>query len=150
MVPGTRGIVLSSPSLIYLLAPPLAWVVAGGIKFAINSLRAQRLAFSAIGLGGIPSTHNTITATVAALIGLREGFDHAAFGVAFAFMLIVAIDAMDLRQKIGRQAEVIRDIAPDNAAAIRLRTRIGHTPVEVATGWLVGGLLAISLNWIAP
>ena len=58
----------------YLLAPFAAWLAAGCLKFAINSLRAGKPAFGLIGYGGMPSNHSAIVSSMAALTALREGW----------------------------------------------------------------------------
>ena len=46
--------------LSYALTPFLAWLVAGILKFTINSIKAKQLAFGLIGYGGLPSNHSAI------------------------------------------------------------------------------------------
>jgi hypothetical protein len=75
--------------LSYAVTPLLAWLVAGSLKFAINSVRAGRPAFGLIGYGGLPSNHTTIVASIAALIALREGLDSPVFGLAVAVCFVV-------------------------------------------------------------
>ena len=57
----------------YLLTPLLGYLLAGGLKFAINSIKFRRWAFSNIGMGGMPSTHNTIASSTFFSIGLERG-----------------------------------------------------------------------------
>lgn len=136
-------------TLAYIVAPVAGYLVAGSLKFVVNSIKSGRPAFSAIGLGGFPSTHNTIVATIACLVGLREGVDQPAFGVALALAMIVAIDALDLRRKVGRQAEVIKALGPDLGAARALRTQVGHRWPEVIAGWITGAAVALSIHGLA-
>ena len=62
----------------YLLCPFAAWLISGGLKFCINSLRAKTLAFGLIGYGGLPSNHSAIVSSMATLIALKEGIHHPA------------------------------------------------------------------------
>ena len=119
----------------YPVAPLLAYVVAGSLKFAINSCRRGQAAFREIGMGGLPSTHTTIVATTMFLVGFREGFATPAFAVALTIGLIVVIDAMDLRQKVGSHAAALRRLFPADQTCAKLRPRVGHTPIEVAAGF---------------
>ena len=57
----------------YLITPFLAWLVAGCLKFLINSIKAKQLAFGLIGYGGLPSNHSAIVSSMVALIALRKG-----------------------------------------------------------------------------
>ena len=72
----------------YLITPFLAWLVAGCLKFLINSIKAKQLAFGLIGYGGLPSNHSAIVSSMAALIAFKEGIDTPAFGVAFTLAFI--------------------------------------------------------------
>ena len=56
----------------YLITPFLAWLVAGCLKFLINSIKAKQLAFGLIGYGGLPSNHSAIVSSMAALIAFKE------------------------------------------------------------------------------
>ena len=133
-------------SLAYPLAPIAGYLVAGSLKFIVNSFRSGGFAFDRVGLGGWPSTHNTITSTVVSVTALGEGLHSPIVAVALGLALIVAIDSMDLRRKVGRHAETLKRALPTDAEAQRLRTAIGHTPTEAASGWMVGGLLGWALH----
>src|SRR3989344_7789973 len=92
----------------YAVAPIIGYIAAGSLKFFVNSFQQGRPAFHAIGLGGIPSTHTTIVATVATVIAAGEGIFSASFSIAFGLSLVVIIDAIDLRRKIGSHAVILR------------------------------------------
>lgn len=121
----------------YLLAPFLAWFAAGTLKFAINSAKAKRWAFDLIGYGGMPSTHSAIVSCTVAMIGLREGVAHPAFGVALTLAFVVLLDAASLRRQVGKHAEAINRLAADTSLAL-LRERMGHTKAEILGGVCVG------------
>ena len=122
----------------YALTPFLAWLVAGVLKFAINSIRAGRAAFGLIGYGGLPSNHSAIVSSTAALIAFREGLAHPAFGVAVTLAFIVMLDAGSLRREVGRQAAAINALTAGAKDLQPLRERMGHTRLEVAAGIVVG------------
>lgn len=126
----------------YLAVCPVAYLCAGSIKFAINTLRARKLAFDQMGLGGIPSTHTSIVSAPAWLIAFREGIDAPAMSVAIALLMIVAIDAMDLRRKVGKLNQLVKSMNPQDPVADALRDRMGHTPIQVLAGLCVGALAA--------
>lgn len=137
--------------LSYLLTPFLAWLVAGSTKFAINSLKARRLAFGQIGYGGLPSNHSAIVGSMAALIALREGLGTPAFGVAITLALIVLLDANSLRRQVGLHAEALNKLRmsaePDGKA---LRERMGHSQIEIVSGLLLGAAVAAVVNGLLP
>lgn len=126
--------------LAYLITPLAAWLVAGCLKFAINSLKAGKPAFGLIGYGGLPSNHSAIVSSTAMLVALREGLGHPAFGVALTLAFIVMLDAASLRRQVGRHAEAINRLR--GADEKPLRERMGHTRVEIAAGIVTGCAVA--------
>jgi acid phosphatase family membrane protein YuiD len=128
--------------LSYALTPFLAWLVAGVLKFAINSFRARRLAFDLIGYGGLPSNHSAIVSSMATLIALKEGINSSSFGVAIALAFIVILDASSLRRQVGKHAIAINNLNnASNVNPLFLRERIGHTRFEILAGILVGSAI---------
>ena len=134
---------------VYAVTPFLAWLVAGSLKFLVNSTRAGKPAFGLIGYGGLPSNHSAIVSSMAALIAFKEGIGNPAFGVALALAFVVVLDASSLRKQVGRQAVAINALAKDTAAAPKLRERIGHTPLEIAAGIVVGIAVARAVVAVA-
>lgn len=131
----------------YLITPFIAWLSAGSIKFAINSIKARELAFRLIGYGGMPSNHSAIVSSMAALVAFKEGIQHPAFGVAITLTFIVLLDANSLRKQIGLQAQVINQLIQTSSRpeTLPLRERIGHTKLELAAGSVVGLLVAYAV-----
>ena len=131
---------------IYVICPVAAWLIASSLKFIINSLRAGRLAFGLIGYGGLPSNHSAIVSSTTALIALQEGVYHPAFGVALTLSFIIILDASSLRKHVGKQAAAINHLADKAGVKTSLRERIGHTPVEIFAGVVVGVSTALWLT----
>ena len=132
----------------YALTPSLAWLVAGIIKFIINSIKAKQLAFGLIGYGGLPSNHSAIVTSMAALIAMKEGVGHPAFGVAITLAFIVILDASSLRRQVGKHAVAINKLASESSDHLALRERMGHTRLEIAAGIVVGIAVAAAVNAI--
>jgi acid phosphatase family membrane protein YuiD len=131
---------------IYIITPFSAWVIAGGVKFLINSIKSRQLAFHQIGYGGMPSSHSAIVCSVAAMTAFREGVESSVFVVALTLAFVVMMDAMDLRRKIGQHAERLNLLSSDFP---KLRERVGHKPVEVLAGVLTGIFTATLIHTIA-
>jgi acid phosphatase family membrane protein YuiD len=134
--------------LSYALTPFLAWLVAGIMKFSINSIKAKQFAFGLIGYGGLPSNHSAIVSSMASLIAIKEGFGHPAFGVAITLAFIVMLDASSLRRQVGKHAAAINKLAVESIDHQELRERMGHSRVEIAAGVLVGIAVAFAVKII--
>lgn len=132
----------------YLVTPLAAWVAAGAMKFAINTVRARRLAWAEIGYGGLPSTHSAIVGSMAALVAMREGWQSAPFGVALTLAFIVVLDARGLRRHIGDHAASLNRLGAAGSG-VALRERLGHSWFEIAAGLLVGVLVALLIHRLA-
>lgn len=130
----------------YALTPFLAWLVAGVTKFIINSIKAKQLAFGLVGYGGLPSNHSAIASSMAALIALKEGVGHPAFGVAVTLAFIVMLDANSLRRQVGKHAVAINKLTVGDSDRHSLRERVGHTRVEIGAGIAVGIAVAATVN----
>ena len=130
----------------YALTPFLAWLVAGIIKFTINSIKAKQLAFGQIGYGGLPSNHSAIVSSMAALIAFKEGIGHPAFGAAVTLAFIVMLDANSLRWQIGKHAVAINKLADAASDHQSLREHMGHSRLEIAAGIAVGIVVAAAVN----
>lgn len=130
----------------YAITPFLAWLVAGVLKFIINSIKARQLAFGLVGYGGLPSNHSAIVSSMAALIALKEGIGHPAFGVAVTLAFIVMLDANSLRRQVGKHAVAINKLATGGADHQALRERMGHSRVEIAAGVAAGIAVAAAIK----
>lgn len=129
----------------YIIAPFTCWLVAGSLKFFINSLRSKGLALEQIGYGGFPSNHSAIVSGTAALIAFREGINHPALGVALTLCFIVMLDANSLRRQIGKHAKAINTLTKKDSN-INLRERMGHSKIEILGGVFVGITVAFIIN----
>ena len=132
----------------YALIPFLTWLSAGVTKFIINSIKTKELAFSLVGYGGFPSNHSAIVGSMAALIAIKEGVEHPAFGVSVTLAFIVMLDANSLRGQVGKHAVAINKLATEASDVKTLRERIGHTRLEIAAGIVFGVGIATGVSAI--
>lgn len=129
----------------YIVTPFFAWLCAGCLKFAVNTVKAKRLAFADIGYGGFPSNHSAIVSSVVTIIGWKEGLQSPALVVAIGLAFIVMLDANSLRQQIGKQAKALNRILPDKHEQVR--ERMGHTKIEIFAG-VATGAIAGSISYL--
>ncbi|MFA4984835.1 MAG: divergent PAP2 family protein [Candidatus Omnitrophota bacterium] len=125
-----------------------AWVIAQAIKVVIGVIRYKKFDFRwLVGTGGMPSSHAAGAACLASSVGLHSGFDSVYFALAAAFAIVVMFDAQGVRRATGKQARILNKITEDiywqgRIKENRLRELIGHTPIEVLAGALLGILIA--------
>lgn len=129
----------------YIVCPFLALIICKVIKFSIESIKNKKIDIGRLfnGSGGMPSTHTTFSTALTMLIGYEEGFDTPIFAVALIFTCITSYDALGVRWESGKQAEVINiiwsELMKGNKKAFRkLKEQLGHQPLEVLVGALLG------------
>lgn len=107
-----------------------------------------------VGSGGMPSSHTAMVIALSITVGVLNGFDSAVFAACFVLSTIVMYDATGVRRETGTQATVINQILKDvliNGKRIsdeELKELVGHTPFEVAGGFVVGAITAGIYLWI--
>ncbi|PSB13258.1 acid phosphatase, partial [filamentous cyanobacterium CCP2] len=102
--------------------------------------------------GGMPSAHSALVTSLAAGVGQTNGWASGEFAIAFVFAIIVMYDAAGVRQAAGKQARILNQIVDelfsgDHAkfSEERLKELLGHTPVQV----IAGSILGVLVSWIA-
>jgi len=126
-----------------------AWAIAQTLKVIIGIIRERKFDFRwFIGTGGMPSAHTTGASCLATAIGLDYGFSSVHFALAVSFAIVVMFDAQGVRRATGKQARILNRITQDiywqgRINEGRLRELIGHTPVEVIGGFLLGVIIAL-------
>ncbi len=122
-----------------LIAAVLAWFIAQVLKVVLVFWKEKRIDFSRmVGSGGMPSSHSA-----AASVGKYAGLDSVLFAIAATVAMIVMYDAANVRREAGRQAELLNKIVLDlyrdnHLDQEKLKELLGHTPVEVAAGMVLG------------
>lgn len=136
-----------------LIAGLIAWLMAQVIKMPLNYIYTRKWNWALLlTTGGMPSSHSSLmTATVFA-IGLYHGFDHPAFALGVAITMIVTYDAGGVRRQAGIHAQRINvlfnELLQGHPISEKdLREVLGHTPLEVMGGILLGFIIAIG-QWL--
>ena len=95
--------------------------------------------------GGMPSSHSSTVSCLTTCIGIAYGTDTPLFAIAFVFSGITMYDAAGIRRAAGKQAIVVNKMVEELAHRLekrineeRLKELLGHTPVEVLVGTIVG------------
>lgn len=140
----------------FVIIPIITLVICQIIKFSIESVKSKKLKWGRLfnGSGGMPSSHTSFSTSITMLMGLNFGFDSPFFAVPLIFTLITAYDAMGLRFESGKQAEAINLIVDElfenniKISLEKLKEELGHQPLEVLGGFILGILSATILNII--
>ncbi|MCR5770402.1 MAG: divergent PAP2 family protein [Butyrivibrio sp.] len=129
-----------------IMCPVIAWFTAQVLKTVIymityKEFNAERL----LGDGGMPSSHSATVMSLVTIVGFEYGVSGYEFALAGILALITMHDAMGVRRETGKQAVVIKNLAelfeemgkdiPDDE---KLKVFVGHTPLQVIMGAILG------------
>ncbi len=94
--------------------------------------------------GGMPSSHTAAAASMALVIGLREGLDSSVFAVALVLTAVIAHDAIRVRGSINTIINILKRMVPPDILEEEgtLPDTIGHSVKEVAAGFVLAGIIA--------
>lgn len=132
------------------MAAVTGWFVAQVLKTVIDtcinkSFHAERLT----GSGGMPSSHSATVCALATAAGIQYGGNSFEFAVSAIVAIIVMYDARGVRRETGIQAQVINEMidffqnmGKPLSYEEKLKEFVGHTPMQV----LVGAVLGIAIG----
>ena len=137
----------------------MAWGIAQLIKIIITLVVEKRFKFERIfGDGGMPSGHSATVICLGILIGWTQGFGSPIFALATMLAIIVMNDAAGVRQEAGKHAAMLKVIGDafnamfaekdEQVRTEKIKLLVGHTPLQVVAGALLGLLVAIFGIWI--
>jgi len=127
------------------------WFTAQSIKVMFGVINEKRFNFKwFIGTGGMPSSHVAGVTALATAVGLYEGVGTTLFTVTLMFTVIVTCDAQGVRRATGKQAEILNTIMDDiywkkKIQEEKLKELVGHTPIQVFVGIIIGLVVAFGL-----
>ncbi len=125
------------------------WALAQCIKVFLGVIRERKFNFRwFIGTGGMPSSHAAGVTALATAVGLERGFDSVIFALSAVFAMVTMFDAQGVRRATGQQAEILNRILDDiywkgKIETNRLAELIGHTPIQVVIGSIIGCFMSI-------
>ena len=130
-----------------LIAAGIAWAVSQISKTILHTIINGKLDWSRLkGDGGMPSSHSASVTALAVATGMVCGIDSPFFAIAVVFAAITCHDAMNSRREIGKHSvvlnELIKKIEQEEPFEVVLKEFVGHTPLQVLIGILVGDIIA--------
>ncbi len=127
-----------------LVAAFLAWAIAQVTKTIYDLFKQRKLVVGRlVSSGGMPSSHSSLVTGLATATGRVAGVGSVAFAVAVVLASIVMYDAAGVRRAVSIQARILNQMIDEAFqgkpfAEKRLRELIGHTPIQVFVGGLLG------------
>jgi len=140
-----------------LISAASGWLVAQVLKTMLHiwftkSFDPERL----VGSGGMPSSHSATVCALATSTVFVYGVSSFEFAMAAIFAFIVMYDAMGVRLETGKQAKIINEIVDTfksleetdwaKLSPEKLKEFVGHTPLQVLVGAILGIVIGILLN----
>ncbi len=143
----------------------IAWSAAQIIKTVVHAIKVKSFnPERMVGAGGMPSSHSALVISVALYTGRVEGYTSTLFALAMMMAVIVIYDAMSVRYNAGlhakelnRMRKVIDEMDDEISQMIGadeediddlsdqkdLKEFLGHTPIEVLAGSMLGIIIAL-------
>lgn len=128
----------------FIYIPFLLWAGIQIFKVIYDLVTTKKFNFKRImGAGGMPSSHSAVVVSLAVLIAKEQGVDSSMFALALIFAFVVMYDASGVRRAAGKQAKLLNKILETpGLSAVQVQERLvevlGHTPIEVFVGALIG------------
>lgn len=140
---------------IFLLCPIIAFILAQGTKVFLQSFNHKITLHDIFAYSDMPSGHTAVVTALVAILGLKLGIGSPIFATAFVFATIVIVDAIGLRNYLGQHGKtlniLVKDLKEDeflDRSYPRLLEHIGHTPLQVLIGALVGIATSLIGYWL--
>ena len=141
-------IILSS--YIFILTPIVAFILAQGAKVFLRSFHHKITYHDIFAYSDMPSGHTSVVISLVTILGLKLGISSPIFAAAFVYAAIVITDAVGLRNYLGLHGKtlniLVKDLKEDDfldRSYPKQLERIGHTPMQVLVGALVGIITSI-------
>ena len=142
-----------------LMCAVFSWMAAQILKIFTSPQHREEFSFLRLvaGSGGMPSSHAAVVMGACFSCGLLYGFGSPLFAVSAVVAVVVMRDAAGVRRESGKQAAAINQMTRElnnkkKSADVDLLTELlGHTPLQVLFGGILGVLMAFLCQlWLFP
>jgi hypothetical protein len=140
-----------------LFAALSASLIAQVLKLLIDYIMHRKINTRVlVTTGGMPSSHSALVTALAVGVGQVRGWDSIEFAMASVFAVIVMYDAAGVRQAAGKQARILNQVIDElfqehpEFNEQRLKELLGHTPMQVIIGAILGGMIAGLFAMVPP
>jgi hypothetical protein len=132
----------------------ICWGLAQALKPPLYFLKHGKWTWGPLfSAGGMPSSHSALVISATMSIGLHEGFDSAVFALAAAMSMVVLYDAAGVRRQAGIHAQKINVLIEELMAGHPISEKqlievLGHSPLEVVGGTILGMVGSLMVYWL--
>ena len=136
----------------FLITGVSSWFVAQVMKTIIYAIINKKLVLERmVGDGGMPSGHSATVTALSVTAGIEYGLDSAPFAIAAILAIVVMHDAMGVRLEAGKHAKALNELmdlvsSRELTTDDKLKELLGHTPLQVCFGALLGFAMALLLS----
>ena len=137
-----------------LISAIVSWLVAQICKVFTGIFHERQFSIISLltGTGGMPSSHAACGTALAVSSGMCYGLASAPFAISAILAMVVMRDASGVRREAGKQAQVLNRIIQEMFTTndeekfhADLKELLGHTPLQVFVGALLGAAVAFAL-----
>ncbi len=134
-----------------LISAGTAWLIAQLLKTLLYLIMNREWNWERlVGAGGMPSSHAALVCNLAVGTLVQYGLGSFEFAICFVLAVIVLHDARGVRLEAGRQAKILNELIrslqyheSSPLANVYLKELVGHTPLQVLAGALLGIIIAL-------
>ena len=140
----------------FLLTSLSSWFIAQVLKVIIHAYVCKSWELERLfGDGGMPSGHSATVSSLAVFAALSCGTHSFQFAVCAILAIIVCHDAMGVRRETDKQTQLLNELAEaitiltsQELPEVKLKKFVGHTPMQVLTGILIGAANAFAMYYL--
>jgi len=134
-----------------IIIPIIVGCVAQCVKVLLHMIKYKKMDLKFLLISGhMPSAHTAFVVSITIIVAFFDGIYSTAFAISLVFSYIVVYDALKIRTNIGYNGEVVNKLIKEISGIKKenypiLRERVGHKPLEVLFGAILGSVLTIFL-----
>ena len=129
------------------------------VKAVLEAVMDHTFSFRRLmtGNGGMPSSHASTVTALATMTAFTSGVDSFQFAFSVIFAIVVMVDASGVRRETGKQAIVLNELMeyfgklrdnPPRFSQENLKELIGHSPLQVQIGAILGVIIAVVMHLV--
>ena len=134
-----------------VIIPIIVGCAAQCVKILLHTKKYKKVDLEFLLISGhMPSAHSAFVVSITTVVAFFNGIYSTAFAISFVFSYIVVYDALKIRTNIGYNGEAINKLIQEIPGIKKenypiLRERVGHRPLEVLAGSMLGFVLTVFL-----